>query len=178
MEYSKLFKKYAKIDLDAINEEALRKEAQKMGINIERGEGKAVIADKIYKKCCLPEISNPVFLIHHPKGSAPLAKECEKEPEKLARFQLVIAGWEIVNAFSELNDPLEQRKRFELQEKILKAGHEEAMKMDEDFIEALEYGMPPSAGFGMGIDRLTALLTNSHSLRDIILFPAMRQKKD
>lgn len=106
-----------------------------------------------------------------------MAKHLEKNPAKLARFQLVAAGGiELVNAFSELNDPIEQRKRFEEQEKILKQGFDEAQRLDEDFIEALEYGMPPAAGFGLGIDRLVALLTDSHSLREIILFPTMRQK--
>ena len=96
--------------------------------------------------------------------------------KKLANFQLVIAGWEIALGFSELNDPIEQRKRFEEQEKMFKKGFEEAQRVDEDFLEALEYGMPPAAGFGMGIDRLVALLTNAHSLREVILFPTMRPK--
>jgi len=176
LEYTALFKKYTKINLDEINEEALKKEAVKMGVEIDKGEPKINIADKIYKKYCLPQITDPIFLIHHPKGTAPLAQQLEKEENKLARFQVIAAGWELANAFSELNDPLEQRKRFEAQEKILKAGHEEAMKMDKDFIEALEYGLPPAAGFGMGVDRLVALLTNSHSLREVILFPTMRPK--
>jgi len=93
-----------------------------------------------------------------------------------SNFQLVIAGFELINAFSELNDPIEQKKRFQEQEKIFKEGFEEAQRMDKDFIEALEYGMPPAAGFGMGIDRLVTLLTDSHSLREVILFPIMRPK--
>ena len=105
-----------------------------------------------------------------------MAKALEKNPTKLANFQLVVAGWELVNAFSELNDPIEQRKRFEEQEKMYKEGFKEAQRMDKDFIEALEYGMPPAAGFGMGIDRLIVILTNSHSLREVILFPTMRPK--
>lgn len=147
-----------------------------MGIEIGEGEGKAEIADKIYKKFCLPKIWQPTFLIHHPLGAFPLAKQLEKNPSKLANFQLIVANWELINAFSELNDPLEQRRRFEEQEKYFKSGLEEAQRMDEDFLEALEYGMPPAAGFGMGIDRLVTLLTNSHSLREIILFPIMRPR--
>ena len=105
-----------------------------------------------------------------------MAKSLENDPKKLANFQLVAAGWELTNAFSELNDPIEQKERFKEQEKFFKEGLEEAQRLDEDFIEALEYGMPPAAGFGLGIDRLVALLTNSHSLRETILFPVMRKK--
>jgi lysyl-tRNA synthetase class 2 len=176
IEFSQLLRKYTKINLEEIHIEALKKEAKKLGIKIKKSEGKAEIADKIYKKFCLPKIWQPTFIINHPFGTFPLAKRLEKNPEKLANFQLVIAGWELVNAFSELNNPVEQRKRFEEQEKSFKAGLEEAQRIDEDFLEALEYGMPPAAGFGLGIDRLAALLTDSHSLREVILFPTMKPK--
>ena len=174
IEFAELLKKYTKIDLEEINLEALKKEAKKLGIE-PKGQ-KAEIADDIYKKICRPKIWQPTFIIHHPLGAFPLAKKLEKTPNKTANFQLVAADLELVNAFSELNDPIEQRKRFEEQEKIFKQGFEEAQRLDEDFIEALEYGMPPSAGFGMGIDRLVALLTDSHSLREVILFPTMKPK--
>ncbi|MFC1789620.1 lysine--tRNA ligase [Patescibacteria group bacterium] len=176
VEFSKLLKKYTKIDIFEINTEALRKEAKKMGIKTELGSNKAEIADQIYKKFCRPKIWNPTFIINHPLGAFPLAKASEKNPKILNNLQLVVADWELINAFSELNDPLEQRKRFEEQEKNFKQGFSEAQRMDEDFIKALEYGMPPAAGFGMGIDRLVALLTNSHSLREIILFPTMKER--
>ncbi len=176
IEFSQLLKKYAKIDLDGINARVLKIKAQKLGIEVGKGEGKAEIADKIYKKYCLPEIFQPTFVIHHPLGLAPLAKSLEENPSKLARFQVLTGGLEIINAFSELNDPIEQKKRFQEQEKIFKEGFDEAQRMDEDFIEALEYGMPPAAGFGLGIDRLVALLTNSHNVREVILFPTMRPK--
>jgi len=176
IEFSQILRKYTKINLEEIHPEALKKEAQKLGIEIGEGEDKAEIADKIYKKFCQPKIWQPTFVINHPLGTFPLAKQLENNPLKLANFQLVIAGWELINAFSELNDPIEQRKRFEEQEKFFKAGLEEAQRMDEDFLEALEYGMPPAAGFGLGIDRLVALLTNSHSLREVILFPTMRPR--
>ena len=189
IEFSQIIRKYTKINLDEINEKALAKEAKKLGIKLVKGAGKAEIADEIYKKVCRPKIFQPTFVIHHPLGSFPLAKELEKsvsahirdeisEKEKLANFQLVIAGWETALGFSELNDPLEQRKRFEEQEKMFKKGFEEAQRIDEDFLEALEYGMPPAAGFGMGIDRLAALLTNSHSLREVILFPTMKIRSE
>ena len=176
LEFSQLLRKYTKINLEEINLEALKKEAQKLGVSFEKSAGKAEIADEIYKKFCRPKIWRPTFIINHPLGAFPLAKALEKNPGKLANFQLVVASWELINAFSELNDPIEQRKRFEEQEKFFKQGLEEAQRMDENFLEALEYGMPPAAGFGLGIDRLVALLTDSHSLREVILFPTMRPK--
>jgi len=176
IEFNQLLKKYTKINLEEIHPEALKKEANRLGIETTDGAGKAEIADEIYKKFCRPNVQQPTFIINHPRGSFPLAKALEKEPQKLANFQLVVGGWELINAFSELNDPIEQRKRFEEQEKFFKAGLEEAQRMDEDFIEALEYGMPPAAGFGLGIDRLVALLTDSHRLREVILFPTMRPR--
>jgi lysyl-tRNA synthetase class 2 len=176
VEFNQLIKKYTKINLDEINLEALKREANKLGIEVGAGAEKAEVADEIYKKICRPKIWEPTFIIHHPLGAFPLAKQNEKNPKVTSNFQLVAGNFELINAFSELNDPLEQRKRFEEQEKLYKAGFEEAQRRDEDFLEALEYGMPPAAGFGMGIDRLVALLTDSHSLREVILFPTMRPK--
>jgi len=176
IEFSQILKQYAKINLEEISRDALAKKARELGIPIEKARPKSEIADEIYKKVCRPKIWEPSFIIHHPLGFQPLAKQLEKDPQKLANFQLVVQGWELVNAFSELNDPEEQRKRFIEQEKFFKAGLEEAQRLDRDFLEALEYGMPPAAGFGMGIDRLVALLTDSHSLREVILFPTMRPK--
>lgn len=178
IEFSQILRKYTKINLEEIHLEALKKEAKKLGLEVGKGEQKPEIADRIYKKFCLPKIWQPTFIIHHPLGTFPLAKQLTEESSKLASFQLVAGGgWELVLGFSELNDPLEQRKRFETQEKFFKEGLEEAQRMDTDFLEALEYGMPPAAGFGMGIDRLGALLTDSHSLREVILFPIMRPKE-
>ena len=176
VEFSQLIKKYTKINLDEINRDALFKKAAELGIKLKKGLEKAEIADEIYKKFCRPKIWEPTFVIHHPLGFQPLAKALEKEPQKLANFQLVAAGFELLNAFSELNDPIEQRRRFEEQEKMFKSGFEEAQRKDTDFLEALEYGMPPAAGFGMGIDRLVSLLTDSHGLREVILFPTMRPR--
>ena len=176
VEFSQLIRENTEIKLDEINLEELKERALKIGVDVEEGDGKPEIADRIYKKYCQPKLWQPTFVIHHILGAAPLAKQLDDDPAKLARFQLVIGGLEINNAFSELNDPLEQRKRFEEQENYFKKGLEEAQRMDTDFIEALEYGMPPAAGFGMGIDRFVALLTNSHSLREVILFPTMRSR--
>lgn len=176
IEFFQLLRESTKINLDEIHIEVLKKEAKKLGI--EPKGGKSEIADEIYKKYCQPKIWQPTFVIHHPLGFAPLAKSLDENPLKLARFQVVAGGLEIINAFSELNDPIEQKKRFQEQEKIFKEGFDEAQRMDEDFLQALEYGMPPAAGFGMGIDRLVALLSNSHTVREIILFPAMRPKEN
>jgi lysyl-tRNA synthetase class 2 len=175
IEFSQILRKYTKINLEEIHPEALKKEAKKLGL--EAKGGKAEIADEIYKKICLSKIWQPTFVINHPLGTFPLAKSLDDNPSKLANFQLVIAGWELINAFSELNDPLLQRKRFEEGENFFKDGLKEAQRMDKNFLEVLEYGMPPAAGFGLGIDRLAALLTDSHSLREVILFPTMRPKE-
>jgi len=176
IEHSLLIKKYTDIDIEKADFESLRKKAKELGIKVEKGEGKLEIFDKIYKKFCQDKIWEPTFVINPPLGLIPLAKQLDNNPSKLARFQLVVAGLEIVNAFSELNNPLEQRRRFEEQEEFFKKGLEEAQRRDEDFLEALEYGMPPAAGFGMGIDRTIALLTDSNSLREIILFPTMKKR--
>jgi lysyl-tRNA synthetase class 2 len=174
--FNDLLEKETKIKFKEINREALAEKAKAMGIPIEEGRPKAEIADEIYKKVCRPKIQQPTFIIHHPLGFQPLAKSREKESEELANFQLVIGGVELVNAFSELNDPREQRRRFKEQEKFFKSGLAEAQRLDEDYLEALEYAMPPAAGFGMGLDRLVALLSDSNNLREVILFPTMRPK--
>jgi lysyl-tRNA synthetase class 2 len=176
IEFDALFKKFLKLDYDVINQKALLEKARALGLNLDENLPKFEIADEIFKKIIRPEIWQPTFVIHYPVGFQALAKPLETNPKRLANFQLIVAGVELVNAFSELNDPLEQKQRFEEQEKLYKSGFEEAQRRDEDFIEALEYGMPPAAGFGMGIDRLVILLTNSYSLREVILFPTMRPK--
>ncbi len=176
IEFSALFKKYTNINLEEINEKALAKKAKELGVKVNKGDNKFEITDNIYKKYCRPKVIQPTFLIHHPFESSPLAKKLEKDPKKLARFQLLIGGSEIINAFSELNDPIEQKNKFQEQEKIFKKGFEEAQRLDEDFINSLEYGMPPAAGLGLGIDRLIMLLTDSSNLREIILFPTMKKK--
>ncbi|MDD2909635.1 MAG: lysine--tRNA ligase [Candidatus Pacebacteria bacterium] len=176
IEFFALLEKYTGIKYEEINEEGLFKKAKELGVEIPKGADKANIADEIYKKYCRPNIINPTFVIHYPKGFQPLAKGFNGV-DKLANFQLLIAGMEVVNAFSEQNDPIEQERVLKSQEKLFKEGFEEAQRSDEEFIEALEYGMPPAAGFGMGLDRLVMLLTNSSALREIILFPIMKPKE-
>jgi len=175
VEFSELFKKYTDIDLDEIHLEALKKKAKEMGIDPKGG--KFEIADEIYKKECRPKIIQPTFVIHYPAEAFPLAKPLDSNPKKSGSFQLIAFSMEIVKAFSELNDPVLQKQRFKEQEKIFKEGFEEAQRMDKEFVEALEHGMPPAAGFGLGIDRLVSILTDFHSLREAILFPTMRPKE-
>ncbi len=178
VEYAELFLKHANLDIEALNREALLEKAKELGASIENTFSKARIQDAIYKKVIRPKLWDPVFVIHHPSEMKPLAKQSKEHPQKAESFQLLAAGgWELVNAYSEQNDPMIQRKTFEEQESLFRKGLGDAQRMDEDFVEALEYGMPPAAGFGMGIDRLVALLTNSHSLREVILFPTMKPKK-
>jgi len=177
VEYSTLVKKYTKLDIESLNRDALAKEAKKLGVAVEKEWGKGKIIDEIYKKYCRPKIWEPTFVIHHPSEMYPLAKQRPENPAEAETFQLLCAGgWELVKAYSEQNDPLVQRKAFEEQESLFRQGLQDAQRMDTDFVEALEYGMPPTAGFGMGIDRLAALLTNTHSLREVILFPTMKPK--
>lgn len=177
VEYFDLLKKEAGADYAAMNVKGLGERAEKLVVVAEKSDDKAAVADKIFKKYCQPKLWEPTFVIHHPREGKPLAKTSEKDPQKAANFQLVVAGWELINAYSELNDPIEQKAKFQEQEKIFKQGLEEAQRMDEDYIEALEYGMPPAAGWGLGVDRLVALLTNSGSLREVILFPLMKFKQ-
>jgi len=123
-----------------------------------------------------PKLVQPTFVIHHPIEMKPLAKPLEQNFAYAATMQLVVAGMELINAYSELNDPVIQEENFKQQAQLRKKGDKEAQPFDKEFLEALEYGMPPAFGFGMGIDRLTVLLTDSHSLREVILFPTMRPK--
>lgn len=156
----------------------LKKALKKLGIKADakilKQKGKMI--DEVFKKVALPTIVQPTFIINHPMEISPLAKAREDDPEKVERFQLVAGGLELVNAFSELNDPTEQESRFKAQEKLKKSGDIEAQNYDKEFVEALEYGMPPTAGLGIGIDRLIMLLTNSSSLREVLLFPTMRPR--
>jgi len=115
-------------------------------------------------------------LTYYPKSISPLAKSCPENPELTERFQLIIDGMEVVNGFSELNNPIDQRERMEEQEKARQRGDEESPRLDNDFLEALEYGMPPAAGLGVGIDRLVSLITKSHNLKEVIIFPTLRPK--
>lgn len=173
-----LLARYALIpDYDAETRDSLAMRARQLGIDSEPQEPKGKIADEIYKKICRPYLVQPTFLTHHPLDISPLAKKTSPQASEVRRFQLVIAGVELANGFSELNDPLEQRMRFEEQEQIRQGGEDEAHRLDEEFLEALEYGMPPAAGLGVGIDRLAMFFADVKNIREVILFPTMRLKE-
>ncbi|MFA5133616.1 MAG: lysine--tRNA ligase [Patescibacteria group bacterium] len=166
------------IDINVMHDrDELSKKAEAMGIEVTPADSYARILDEIFKKKVRTTIVDPVFVIDYPIELSPLAKKKEKSNGLVERFQLVVAGMELCNAFSELNDPLDQEERFLEQEKAREAGDEEAQRMDTDFITALKHGMPPTAGLGMGIDRLTMLLTNNHSIKEVILFPTLKPEK-
>ncbi|MGW2280448.1 lysine--tRNA ligase [Streptomyces sp. NPDC001770] len=135
----------------------------------------AAMVDVLYKRTVRPHLIQPCFLLHHPVELAPLARRSDEDPTRLDMFQVVVHTWELIKAYSELVDPTEQRKRLTEQLEMRDAGDEETMMLEEDFIEAMEYGMPPMSGLGLGVDRLIALLTDAPNLRDVVLFPSMRR---
>lgn len=167
------------IDIDKHStEEHLREAIKDKNIHLTYTgkDSRGKLIDELYKEKVRTNLINPIFLIDHPLDLSPLAKKKENDPEKVQRFQLIVKGTEIVNAFSELNDPIDQAERFASQATEKEAGVTEAHSADADFVKALEYGMPPTAGFGMGIDRLVALLTNADSIREAVLFPFIKDK--
>jgi len=176
IDYFEAFKNGTKLDLEKVTYDDLYKKAKELKLPVTKKLSKGRLIDLLFKKTVRPNLIEPAFLIDPPVEIEPLAKRHRTNPKKVERFQVVAYGSELGKGFSESNDPIDQRERFIEQEKFFKAGLEEAQRLDRDFLEALEYGMPPAAGFGMGIDRLVALLTDSHSLREVILFPTMRPK--
>lgn len=176
-DYVSLIKKEIGIDLLKENtKEKLVKaiKSKKLDKEIDLNVGLGKITDQLYKKYTRPKLIRPCFLINHPVSVSPLAKRMKKNPFLTERFQVLVAGTEIINGFSELNDPIDQEERFKEQQKLRDAGDKEAQMMDEDFIKALRYGMPPTAGFGLGVDRFFSILTNSESIRDVVFFPIMK----
>jgi lysyl-tRNA synthetase class 2 len=151
--------------------------ARQLQIEVGAGHGAGKITTEIFEALCESRLIQPTFVYDFPTEVSPLSKQKPDDPETVERFELYIGGFEVANAFSELNDPAEQRRRFEEQLKERARGDLEAHEMDADYIRALEYGLPPTAGEGLGIDRLVMLLTNSPSIRDVILFPLMRKRE-
>ena len=174
-DYFELFKKETGIDLDnKVSVEDLKKRADELEIEYEEDYGKGRMIDTIFKKTARVKLIQPCFLVGHPIEVSPLSKTNPNDSKKVLRFQVVAGGMELGNGFSELNDPIEQRRRFEEQMRLRKAGDKEAQMMDKDFVEALEYGMPPAVGFGMS-ERLFAMLMNK-SVRETVIFPPVRGK--
>ena len=169
-----VIKKYTGVDISGMNEAQLRNFAKELNIEISDNLGYGKIIDEIFGAMCEPNLIQPTFITDYPIEMSPLAKQKSNDPNFVERFELFINGKECANAFSELNDPLEQKKRFQEELEMARRGDPEAMQMDNDFINAMMYGMPPTAGVGIGIDRLTMLLTGAKSIQDVLLFPQMR----
>ncbi len=165
------------IDISEKDEDGLREVCQQLGIHVDKTMGKGKLIDEIFSENCEKNYIQPTFITDYPVEMSPLTKKHRSKPGLVERFELIINGKEIANAYSELNDPIEQRNRFEEQAKLMERGDDEAMFIDHDFLRALEYGMPPNSGIGIGIDRLVMLLTNQQSIQDVLFFPQMRPEK-
>ncbi|HEX5131133.1 MAG TPA: lysine--tRNA ligase [Candidatus Krumholzibacteria bacterium] len=165
------------MDFRGQDDATLLAQARKLGVVLEAGTPASRIIDEVFGATVEPDLRQPTFIYDYPKELSPLAKDHRSEAGLVERFEAFVAGFEVGNAFSELNDPIEQRRRFEQQVENRARGDDEAHVLDEDYIRALEHGMPPAAGLGMGIDRLTMVFTDSHSIRDVIFFPHMRPEE-
>ena len=171
-------KKYAGVDVSNMNEDELRKTAKDMGIEVDKTMGVGKLVDAIFGQKCEHEFVQPTFIIDYPKEMSPLTKEHRSNPNLTERFELIIDGKEIANGYSELNDPIDQKNRFEDQLKLSQKGDLEATEfIDYDFLRALEYGMPPTSGIGIGIDRLVMLMTNISSIQEVLFFPQMKPER-
>ncbi|NNE29158.1 MAG: lysine--tRNA ligase, partial [Saprospiraceae bacterium] len=165
------------IDISAMDEEQLRTVCRELHVSIDESMGKGKLIDEIFGEKCEGQLIQPTFITDYPIEMSPLAKKHRTKDGLVERFEAICNGKEICNAFSELNDPIDQRERFEAQLELGKRGDEEAMVLDEDFLRALEYGMPPTAGLGIGMDRLAMIMTNSNSIQDVLFFPQMKPEK-
>jgi lysyl-tRNA synthetase class 2 len=175
--YADLLKRYALIqDIMTITKEELTIKANQLGVLVAPSDAKEKIIDNIYKKTCRPRLIQPTYIVDYPVEFSPFAKRKEDDQNLIDRFQLVVGGFEVVNAFSELNDPSDQRERYVEQDKKKRAGEGEVSPSDEGYLESMEYGMPPAAGVGIGIDRLVMILTNTKNIKEVILFPTMRPR--
>ena len=162
------------VDISTMTENEMANAARKLGIHIDGSMGRAKIIDEIFGETCEPKLIQPTFITDYPVEMSPLAKKHRSKEGFVERFELICNGKEVANSFTELNDPIDQRARFEEQLELGKRGDEEAMVLDEDFLRSLEYGMPPTAGIGIGIDRLTMMMTDSKSIQDVLFFPQMK----
>lgn len=165
---------YTGYDVSQMDEKGLREVAQKLGIETDASMGKGKLIDEIFSEKCEGHFIQPTFIMDYPVEMSPLTKRHRAKPGLVERFELMINGKEIANAYSELNDPIDQRERFEEQARLKERGDDEAMFIDHDFLRALEFGMPPTAGIGIGIDRLAMLMTNQRTIQEVLFFPQMR----
>ncbi len=165
------------IDVSGMDEDALRETSKKLGLEVDETMGKGKLIDELFGELCEHHYIQPTFITDYPKEMSPLTKAHRSKPGLTERFELMVNGKELANAYSELNDPIEQRERFEDQKALSEKGDDEAMFIDQDFLRSLEYGMPPTSGIGIGIDRLTMLLTNNSSIQEVLFFPQMRPEK-
>jgi lysyl-tRNA synthetase class 2 len=170
-------KKFTGFDISGKSEEELRKAAKDLGVEVDETMGKGKLIDEIFGEKCEANFIQPTFITDYPKEMSPLCKVHRSDPDLTERFELMVCGKEVANAYSELNDPIDQRERFEAQLKLADRGDDEAMFIDNDFIRALEYGMPPTSGMGIGMDRLIMFLTNNASIQEVLFFPQMRPEK-
>ena len=165
------------VDVGGMDPNKLRAAAKSMGVEVDKNMGEGKLIDQIFGEKCEHHYIQPTFITDYPKSMSPLTKEHRSNPNLTERFELIVNGKEVANAYSELNDPIDQRERFEAQLTLSEKGDDEAMFIDQDFLSALEYGMPPTSGIGIGIDRLTMLLTNNSSIQEVLFFPQMKPKK-
>jgi len=165
------------IDISKMDEETMAETAKKLGVDVDKSMGRGKLIDEIFGEKCEVQLIQPTFITDYPVEMSPLAKKHREHEGLVERFEAICNGKEICNAFSELNDPIDQRARFEEQLELGKRGDDEAMLLDEDFLRAIEYGMPPTAGLGIGIDRLSMIMTNSNSIQDVLFFPQMKEEK-
>lgn len=170
-------KEFTGIDISTMNEDDLRTTCKQLHIQTDNSMGKGKLIDEIFGAKCEGNYLQPTFITDYPEEMSPLTKKHRSKPGLVERFELMVNGKELANAYSELNDPIDQRARFEEQVKLMERGDDEAMFIDQDFLRSLEYGMPPTAGIGIGIDRLAMIMTNSPSIQDVLFFPQMRPEK-
>jgi lysyl-tRNA synthetase class 2 len=167
-------KEYAGVDVSGMDEETLRKTCRDLNVPVTPSMGIGKLIDAVFGEYCEKHLIQPTFVTDYPKATSPLTKKHREDPQLTERFELFVNGKELANAYSELNDPLDQLERFRDQLKLKEKGDDEAMFIDMDFIRALEFGMPPTSGMGIGIDRLCMLMTDSASIQDVLFFPQMR----
>ncbi|MEC7415208.1 MAG: lysine--tRNA ligase, partial [Bacteroidota bacterium] len=171
-------KKYTGIDISQMNETELRETAQELNIEVNDTMGEGKLIEEIFSEKCESHYIQPTFITDYPKSMSPLTKEHRTKKNLTERFELFVNGKELANAYSELNDPIDQKNRFEAQLALSEKGDDEAMFIDQDFLRALEYGMPPTSGIGIGIDRLVMLMTNNSSIQEVLFFPQMKAENE